>query len=89
MKKCQAKYEQQISDLERSVETNKKQSKHFLNEYYSSCKKLGIEGEQIKQELYSQLDILPKTLNDLSEKILSLIPVCNYYKSFVYFVSQR
>lgn len=42
LKKLSAKYEQQISDLERSVEVCKKQSKNYLNEYNSNTKKLGI-----------------------------------------------
>lgn len=43
LKKLSAKYEQQMSDLERSIEASKKQSKNYLHEFNSSIKKLGIE----------------------------------------------
>ena len=43
LKKLSAKYEQQISDLERMIETSRKQSKSYLNEYASNTKKLDIE----------------------------------------------
>lgn len=89
LKKCQSKYQQQISDLERLVENSRKQSKNFLNEYYASCKKLAINGDNIRDELYSQLEILPEKMSILAEKIPSLISVCNYYKSFIHFVSQQ
>ena len=89
LKKCQSKYEQQISDIERSIETSQKQSKNFLNEYNANCKKLAINGDNIRDELYSQLEILPEKMSILAEKIPSLISVCNYYKAFVHFVSQQ
>lgn len=43
LKKLSSKYEQKLSDLERSVELCKKQSKNYLNEYNAKAKKLGIE----------------------------------------------
>ncbi len=43
LKKLAAKYEQQISDTERSIELCKKQSKNYQNEFSSSTKKMGIE----------------------------------------------
>ena len=43
LKKLAAKYEQQISEMERAIEASKKQSKNYLQEFQSSTKKLGIE----------------------------------------------
>jgi len=48
-----------------------------------------VKGDNIKGELAAQLEILPSKLNELSEKLQTLIPVCNYYKTFVFFISQR
>ncbi len=50
---------------------------------------LSKKGVNIKAELVAQLEILPKKLNELSEQLQTLIPVCNYYKTFVFFISQR
>lgn len=47
------------------------------------------KGANIKGELAAQLEILPTKLNELSETLQLLIPVCNYYKTFVFFISQR
>lgn len=43
LRKLSTKYEQQISDLERTIELCKKQARNSLNEYNLGAKKLGIE----------------------------------------------
>lgn len=70
------------------IEVCKKQSKNCDNDYASSAKKLCIEGVNIKEELSSRLEILPSKINELFEQLPTLIPVCDYYKTFVIFISQ-
>lgn len=89
LKKLSSKYEQQISETERAIETCKRQSKTYQNEFNSNSKKLGIEGTNIKEELNAQLDILPAKMNELFEQLPALIPVCDYYKTFVQFICQQ
>ncbi|UXI18417.1 hypothetical protein NH340_JMT04360 [Sarcoptes scabiei] len=88
LKRLQSKYEQQIEEMERSILTQQKQSKNFLNEYNANCKKLRIEGESddIRKELFDQLDQLPKRIDEIVKKISGLKPVFDYYQTFLQFI---
>ena len=43
----------------------------------------------VRAELASQLEVLPNKLNGLTDKLQTLLPVCNYYKAFTLFILQN
>ncbi|UYV67249.1 cdk5rap3 [Cordylochernes scorpioides] len=60
-----------------------KASQDHKDKFYSSCKQIGIKGENIKGELLELLCDLPEMLTEISSKFNTLEKPCNYYKSFL------
>lgn len=77
-----ARLEQTQSECEKKIKDYSKSGSLALNEFNTSCKQLGITGENIKKDLISLLDELP-TLYDITvNKIQGVAPAIELYEAF-------
>ncbi|CAG2181856.1 unnamed protein product, partial [Oppiella nova] len=83
--KCQ----QTVDESERRAEECLKQSAAYKQDYTSAANNLGITGQDIREELMSQLNNLPKKLDEIFGDISQLSLIRDYYKTFLTFTLKK
>ncbi|KAB7498810.1 CDK5 regulatory subunit-associated protein 3 [Armadillidium nasatum] len=81
-----AKCSQVQEECSKKVDECVKGSTAAKNKYASSCKKIGITGDNIQEELVGLLNNLPEKLTEVGEKTKSLKKARQLYEDFVHFV---
>jgi len=90
----------EIAALKKSVEKNQKMAKEcqrketeyeqqvqqIAETYKSKCRRLGIEGANVKRELLQQLDDLPRLYRDIATDCQQLDQVAKFYSAFLAFL---
>ncbi|CAG2110065.1 unnamed protein product [Medioppia subpectinata] len=89
LKKQAMKCQQTIQECEKSAEDCAKQSNAYKHEYTLAANNLGITGQDIREELMSQLNNLPAKLDDIFADISQLSLVKDYYKTFLSFTLKK
>lgn len=77
-----ARLEQTQTECEKKIKEYTKSETVASNEFTTSCKQLGITGNNIKKELISLLDDLPKIYSETVDKIKTIKPALHLYEAF-------
>lgn len=76
-------------DCVRKESDYKSLSAEMRNKYMETCKNLGIEGVNVKQELLALASDLPTTLDKIGSDCKKLEDGLNYYRKFVHNLNGR
>ena len=57
--------------------------------YKMECKKIGIEGENVKKELLELVENLPNEFNEIANKVERIEDISDFYAAFVEFTVRR
>lgn len=82
LKKQVLKLDQLQSDAQKKIKDYSKNESIAHREFEASCDQLGIAGKNIKKELNTLVDELPKIYTEATQKIKEIKPALDLYKEF-------
>ncbi|XP_033625343.1 CDK5 regulatory subunit-associated protein 3-like [Asterias rubens] len=85
LKKQTAKCQQIQTECQRKEKDYQDSAGAAKAEYHAACRKLGIKGEKVKRELLEKVKTLPETFSAITEKVVDLSHVMEFYDTFVQF----
>merc|ERR1711937_1109025 len=59
------------------------------DKFHHTCKQIGIQGKDIRQELLQLFGQLPEIFEEIAEKSKLIDDVIEYYREFARFITQR
>ena len=78
-----------MQECQKKIEECKKSIQNVERGYASDCKKLGIAGKNVKRELLDLVVELPSDFDAIGKKCKDLLPIIEYYATFVEFSISR
>jgi len=82
-KKAIVKCEQVQHDCDRKEAECAKNAQDFRDKYASSCRQIGIDGQDIRKEIVKLLASLPESYRRISKQAVTVSEACEYYRTFV------
>lgn len=89
LRKQASKLEQTQTEYGKKIKDYTKAENIALNDFNTSCKQLGINGDNIKRELIELLQDLPGIYKNSAGKIKMVRPALEFYEGFVKFNSGK
>lgn len=89
LKRQLAKCQQLHQEYTRKEVDYAKMSEEFAEKFRADCRKMGIEGKNIKRELFSLAKCLPQTFEEIARESRNLIPAVDFYTGFVAFILNK
>ncbi|XP_046846855.1 CDK5 regulatory subunit-associated protein 3-like [Xenia sp. Carnegie-2017] len=89
LKRQIAKCQQTQRDCTRKESEYTLNANSFKEKYFLICKKMGIQGVNVRQELLLLLKELPDVYDDICRKVANCNDILDYYVAFVDFISPK
>jgi len=86
LKKSVDKNQKMVKECQRKEAEYDQQVLQIADTYQSKCRRLGIEGTNVKLELLQQLDDLPRLYEDIAADCQQLHQVVDFYNAFLAFL---
>jgi len=86
LKKAVDKNGKMVKECERKEAEYDQQVNQIADAYKNKCRRLGIEGVNVRRELVQQLEDLPRLYADIAEDCRSLDQVLAFYRAFLAFL---
>ncbi|KAG9474012.1 hypothetical protein GDO78_004361 [Eleutherodactylus coqui] len=86
LKKQMTRCQQLVAECERRAEECVQGAAEQREQYYSSCKRYGINGEDVRKELQMLVCDVPATLRQVGSDAVKLLPAIQLYEACVSFV---
>lgn len=86
LKKSMEKNQKMVKECERKEAEYDQQVQQIADTYKNKCRRLGIEGCNVKRELLQQLDDLPRLYEEIASDCRNLDHVVDFYRAFLAFL---
>jgi len=86
LKKSMEKNQKMAKECERKEAEYDQQVQQIADTYKNKCRRLGIEGSNVKRELLQQLSDLPRLYEEIASDCRDLDQVLEFYRAFLSFL---